>query len=686
PAAGYRLVGENGNFELYANPTTLAFHVVDRRSGYVWRSNLDEVGDDDGLNRTWTAFAQSGISIDYLDQEADDERASISNAEHVVDFQAVDQGFEATVTFVEPSITLLVSVRLEEAGVRVAVPFASIREADPEFKLGRLHLYPFFGATKEDSVPGYMFIPDGAGTLIQFAAETKARNMFYGRYYGPDLGMISILPYGPAVKRPYPIALPVTGMVHGEQAHAYLAVVEQGAAYGEIQAHPAGVITPFNFLYNAFIYNQSYFQATNRAGAGVTTLQPRTNAFDVVVHYRLLTAEDADYVGMARSYQAYLLEQGLLHDHVAAGDDIGIRLEFLGAEKEKVLFWYRSIPMTTVAHMRAILDQLAVHNPDVVYYGWQPRGAASTFPQRLRLDRSLGSVAELRELVTAVEAANGRFSLYFDPQAALRDEGGYSARRDLAMSITRANLRGHNRYKVNFFFNLEALADRYTSLSQDVFADIGAGLALDGIAGTLYSDFRAEPFLNRAETIAAYQALLAETENPTAFYMPNDYLFGTMQAYYDAPLTDSGYLYTSQTVPFLQIALAGYVPLYGPALNFSSNLQVDLLRHADFGVYPAYFLTQEVTAKILNTSSNWIYSSSYAQWGAEVEHTYAWLNALLGPVRGQRIVARQALAAGVFATTYENGRQIVVNYNPAPYTAGDLVVDAQDAVLREVTP
>ena len=75
----FELAAENTTFQLYMNAATLAFKVVDKRSGYVWHSNLDEKGEEDRLNRTWTAFAQSGISIDYLDQGAISERASITN-------------------------------------------------------------------------------------------------------------------------------------------------------------------------------------------------------------------------------------------------------------------------------------------------------------------------------------------------------------------------------------------------------------------------------------------------------------------------------------------------------------------------------------------------------------------------------------------------------------------------------
>ncbi|MDW8269740.1 MAG: DUF5696 domain-containing protein, partial [Anaerolineae bacterium] len=589
--------------------------------------------------------------------------------------------------FLEYGISVGMRLQLEDEGVRVEVPFASIREANPDaYRLGLVYLYPFLGATRGGKMPGYMVLPDGTGSLIRFADSTRAKNMFYGRYYGPDLGMIGSLPFDPEVNRPYPLSFPVFGMVHGEGQNAFLAVIEKGAAYGELVVHPAGILTNFNFLHNVFIYNESYFQATNRAGAGVTIVQSRPNVFDVVVHYRFLTGPDADYVGMARSYRQYLLEKGLLRRVIADDPNIGIRLEFLGGDKEKVLLWHRFIPMTTVSQMAAILADLGVSNPEVIYYGWQPLGASSMPPTKLALEEALGDLDELRALVEAVEAAGGHFALYLNPQAALRDEGGYSPRNDLALAITNRDLRSFNRNQPYFLFSLTALERRFRPLAADVADRLGAGLALDGIGWTLYGDFRKSRPLNREETVAAYQALLAASPAALGFYRPNDYLWGLARAYYDMPLGDGGYIYTTETVPFLPIVLVGYLPCYGPALNFSPDLSRDILRQIDFGLYPSYFLTHEVTARMLNTRSNWIYTSSYAQWGESVRQTYARMNALLGPVRGQPIVARQRLAEGVFATTYANGRQIVVNYTDRPFAHDGLVVPPREALLKEATP
>jgi hypothetical protein len=62
------------------------------------------------------------------------------------------------------------------------------------------------------------------------------------------------------------------------------------------------------------------------------------------------------------------------------------------------------------------------------------------------------------------------------------------------------------------------------------------------------------------------------------------------------------------------------------------------------------------------------------------------LNNLLGPVKGETIVARENLAKGVVATTYSNGNMIIVNYNAGPFVGRGITIAGRDAVLKEVNP
>lgn len=681
PPDGYQEVAANEQFRLYVDPTTLAFKVLDRRSGYLWHSGLDTVQEGDRLNRSWQAFARSGVSIVYLDARAVDTRTSLTNSEHTLVITPIEGGIRAEVTFVEYGIRFAVILQLEDDGVRVVVPFDSLREDDPDFRLGKILLYPFLGAARGADIPGYLVLPDGVGSLIHFADTTRARNMAVWRCYGPDLGMLGRQPFNPRINPALPPSLPIYGIVHGEGANAVLAIIEDGAGYAELNAHPAGVITNYTFAHAGFIYNESYFQATNRSGAGVTTVQPRPNAFDAVVRYRFLTGEEADYVGIARSYQRYLAARGGLPAPEPAAGTIGIRLEFLGGDREPLLAWSRFVPMTTLEQMHAILADLALPRSEVILYGWQPGGATAMPPTALHLDGALGSLEDLRALVDTVAVQGGQVALYADPQAAFRGEPGYSPRVDLAMAITSDTLEGYNR-SFNHYFTSDALADRLRPLAEDIAARLpGLGLALDGIGWNLYSDFRtrADPF-SREDAIDAYRALLAEMPVRLGLYRPNDYLLNAARAYYDLPLTDNRYIYTTQTVPLLPIVLSGYMPYYGTALNFSSDRQADLLRHAEYGIYPSYFLTHQPTAAMLNTPSAWIYTSAYAQWGPEIRETYAWLNERIGPAAGQAIVDHERLADGVFATTFANRWQIIVNYTDRPFERAGVRVEARDAI------
>ncbi|MFN8378988.1 MAG: DUF5696 domain-containing protein [Anaerolineae bacterium] len=681
----YQRVAQNDQFELYFDSQTLAFKVLDTRSGYLWHSGVDEALEGDRLNRSWQAFAKSGISIDYFDRKGVKNRISITNNETTIEVTPIEQGVSAQVTFVEYGITVEIVLTLETDGVRVQIPFTSIQETNPDYRLSRVYLYPFMGATRGSSIPGYMFLPDGTGSLIQFADTTRATTMFYGRYYGPDLGMLGVQPYNPRVIPPTPISYPVFGMVHGEGENAFVSFVEQGAAYGELQAHPAGIITNFNFLYHTFIYNDTYFQATNRSGAGVTTVQQQANVFDAVVDYRFLTGEEASYVGMAHSYQRYLQDHNQLRQNDFTNPDIGIRLEFLGGDKEPALLWSRYVPMTSVAQMSEILDGLQVPNPEVIYYGWQPMGALTVPSTSLSIEGALGTVDDLKALTDQITADGGHFSLYLDPLAATWGESGYSTRSDLAMAITDVSLEGYNRF-YSYYFTYDALRQRYTGLASNIAARLNVGLALDGISWMAFGDFRQGQELNRQAAVDAYQALLAQSPLRLTFYRPNDYLYSLAQAYFDMPAGDNGYIYTTEPVPFLPIVLAGYVPYYSGALNFSSDRQSDLLRMVEYGMYPSYFLTAEPTANMLNTQSSWIYSSSYDQWGEQIRSTYAWMNELLGPVRGQEIVGHAKVAEGVFTTTYANGRQIIVNYTDQPFARGGVQVGPESASLVEVSP
>jgi hypothetical protein len=254
------------------------------------------------------------------------------------------------------------------------------------------------------------------------------------------------------------------------------------------------------------------------------------------------------------------------------------------------------------------------------------------------------------------------------------------------MSITNKNLLGYNRTKVNYYYNLNQVEKRLVGFSQSLGALPDVELALDVIGNTLYSDFKSGNQLNREDAKAAYVEAFGDVDRSLSFYAPNDYAFAATKNYYDAPISNSGYLYTTDSVPFLSIVLSGYVNLYSMPLNFSSDLTFERLRLVDYQLYPSFMVTHHPTSRILLTYSNWIYSSQYSQWSDKIIDTYAWMAQRLEPVKGATVVSRTVPQSGISVITYSNGQSIIVNYTTQAVQVGDVTVAARDAWVGELLP
>ncbi len=107
---------------------------------------------------------------------------------------------------------------------------------------------------------------------------------------------------------------------------------------------------------------------------------------------------------------------------------------------------------------------------------------------------------------------------------------------------------------------------------------------------------------------------------------------------------------------------------------------MDRLRLIDFNVYPSFYLTKDATSKILNTKSNWIYSSAYDQWGSIVDSTYHYIDERLSPVAGASIIDRRIPSEGISIIDYSNGMTVLVNYTDQDVLIENTLVSSRDAV------
>ncbi len=143
----------------------------------------------------------------------------------------------------------------------------------------------------------------------------------------------------------------------------------------------------------------------------------------------------------------------------------------------------------------------------------------------------------------------------------------------------------------------------------------------------------------------------------------------------------SRFLYATDTVPFLQIVLKGYMDYYAPFSNFSPNQKEDLLRLIEYGAYPSFLLTQSPSYQLAKTPSRNIYTSEYTTWENHIIHYYKIMCDSLLFVKDETIDNRQVLADGVVKVTYSNNTFFFINYTNAAFTDNNITVPAKDFVV-----
>lgn len=682
-AEGYYKVAENNNLELYLNNSNLGLQIKNKATGYVWNSTLDTR--DKNLNQTWQAFAQSAVTIEYMDEKSKIRQLSLTSENAKTNVVKKDSGFTADVYFQKQNIKLSLDVTLEDDSISIKVPYTSLEEKDNAYKIQSIILYPFLGAVKQNEKSGYMFVPDGSGALINFTEKSNATQPYVGRVYGQDLGVSGVTrrEKGDNSLAPEQIYMPAFGVNH-DNKNGFIASVESGAPYTEVDAYPAGVTTVFNWVTAKFIYRETYLQPIDKKGNAMTVNEKDKNKFDAVVRYMFLSNNDSSYVGMAKRYQKQLVAENILKKtHVQDDKDLPVRLEFLNADNKKQFLWKKVIPMTTVSQMDNILKDLnsnKVNNMTVVADGWSKGGVTGSYPNQFTFEKKVGSKADWMNFIKSYESLGIPVYMYSDFVGAHDGAKGYK-KNDIAQTISEQ--------LITFGGYLNYLNPNSTSkifMNQfDKFNSSGMNnIALGTVGKNLMSAFNPKTALSRDASINVYEDMLSKGEDAKyALYSPNQYLLKYTNQYLDIPMDSSMFMTENESVPFMQIVLKGYVDYYAPASNFYSNRANETLKMIDYGALPSFYLTSEDPVKLLDTGSEWLYTSQYSVWKDEIIKTYETVNKALKDVKDAELRDRVKLQDGVIMNTYSNGVSVIINYTKEDYKNNEVSVPAENfTVIR----
>ncbi len=675
-ARNYLKYGENDFLILYFEGKSFSVLLKNKKTGYFWSSNAEFLGDGENRNeyRTglWVNYViATNITRNYLSKNLLGEKAEV-----IPQTIPGKEGLSAKINFKDLGFTFDIDLYLEGRDLVVEVPHSKIEEKLPRYRLISIQIFPYFGSARQNKYPGYMFIPDGAGALIRFNNPVPT-DYYTVKYYGEDYGYVD-------TSGNRDLTAPVFGMIHDVYQNGFLGIIESGDMIADLSAYFWGFRNSNYFwispLYN---YREYYTNVIDRNESGEATVSDKLNDVDLKIRYRILSEEEADYVGMARSYKEFLEEREIIHSKNGEGN-IPLALDLLMMELEPAFIGNRQVKMTSPADALSIYQDLrkeGIGKFRLNLLGWSSSGFIDRAPYKVKFNASKKS---FQNLIKEVEANEDRIYFQIDYQqtssSATRPGNSDLARRMSKMKMELKLFRSLNDLSsINFLFP-DASLD-YALNDYDDFQKLGINnYAFSGLGNTLFSYYQSGNRYHRGESLAYYRDILGKY-GKSAFYKPNAYMFEYTCEYYSLPIYNSQHHFFTDLVPFLPIVLKGSIDYYSPYLNFNALGQDQVLNLIDFGVNPAFIIIKEPTTRLLYTKANNYYSTEYSNFRDQIIETYHYINDALKEVNGSSVRKRQILEDGIVAITYDNGKTIYVNYSSKDFEYEGLYLKAKDYLV-----
>lgn len=555
-----------------------------------------------------------------------------------------------------------------------------------------LSVLQYFGAADRNQ-DGYILVPDGSGALIYLNNQKSNASQYLRPVYGSDK---SLAPVNEVISVEQQIHLPVFGMTHGDQA--FLAIIESSDSTARISADVAGRADSYNKVSAQFVLIpqaettlkgdiSGTFSVTNmKVQTKMNVYQSRMCHEDIRIRYCFLDGDDADYVGMAKCYRDYLVVNGSL-TRLRASDNIPLYLEVVGAATREtpIMGVPRRIaePLTTYEETASIVTELldgGIRDIRLVYSGWMAGGVKHVYPERIRLENVLGSSEDLSQAVEYLRSVDvevfpevGFLNVY---RNTLGD--GFNSWSNSARFLNRkiATVYEYNPATMQYdestariIISPSALDRVVDSFCADFAQYQTAGVALTHMGRQVNSDFREDPdqLIDRQQALGIQerqlQKLSVEHGYDVMIRGGNAYALPYASDIIEMPTASSEYQVFDCSIPFYQIVTHGFIGYAGEPINFSQDYLTAALKTVETGSSPYFRVCWRDSSVLKGSESQQLYSLNFDHWRETILRFYGSVNDILGDVQDQVIIDHTQLEEGVFKTTYENGVEIIVDYN-----------------------
>ncbi len=583
-----------------------------------------------------------------------------------------------------------VTYQLSGNDLIVSVDLESIQVSEG-FYLTQVSLLPCFGATTSDQ-EGYMFVPDGSGSIIENDFNANSQYSVTLNFYGAEQSRSMSENTSSTMDN----TLPVFG-IKGDD-HSVFAVVESGAAIGGVTAQLNNSYLSYNMVYTWFNYEIVDTYGVEGISYAFYDIIPDTT---YAVRYHFLNGDESDYSGMANYYQQYLVQKGVLTKQESSDDDtLAMDIELIGVIDKTVN--YAGIPVdqkyavTTIEQAEEIVDILkegGIEDFDLLYTGVINGGMTQKALNKVRLVSTIGSLSDYVELNTTL--AEEDVSLYtgMDPVRIYDTGNGVAAREDVVKDLTKSTVMiGATDVATGSYYDglvgylINPL--RYAQIAQNFVSAAeklqNNKLYLESIGAYLSGNYSQEQGVTRV-TAQELTVEMLETITDAGYELKldvgNDYVLQYASSLTNVATSSSHQRLESYSIPFVGMVLKGYITYTTEALNQSSNETQSLLEAIESGAGLNYLLMYDDQLNLQDTDFDQLFSVNYKLNTDTIISTWTQLNEDLGYLQNVAIERHDHLTEDVNCVTYEDGSKIYVNYGETDYDTGEGIVEAMSYLV-----
>lgn len=592
-----------------------------------------------------------------------------------------------------PAFNVCVVYKLTDKGFQVDIPMDEISYR-LKYPITLLTVLPYFGAGSTKDT-GYMLVPEGGGSVINFNNGKTKQNSYYADCYGWDYAMDRL-----AVITETRANYPVFGVANGESG--FISVIKSGAEYAGISAEISGKLNSYNYIRAEYrMLHSEQYEVSVRTTSAQFSYEPNLPKGEVISQ-EYIFVDTPSYVDMAKAYRDVLFKGA----KKTQNKDVPLAIELVGAveRKQQVMGIPKTMPYEMTSYKDAAniineIEEMGIKNVNYKLTGFINGGVRSTMLNKLRFIKQLGGKSDFKKMVKAVEDTTAKLYLNGSVQTQYRTGlgKGFFSYRDAARFVSDELVKLYEYSEL--WYGKDKDRDPYYLLKQDVRdsnADVLAkGAEKYGLAGiaytdngkTLSSDFNERHLTTRGKAREAQQLKMQEAVDKNLGVMidsGNDYALQYVDFVTNMNLHGNSYAIIDYSVPFYQIALHGYKNYAGSPINLGYEQDQIILESAETAAGLYYSFMEASPKKLQETTYTEYYSSCFEDWKANLEDSYTRYNKEMAKVANALIVDHEYVTDQVTKTTFDNGYVVYVNFGYKSFTtpSGKFVPDRDYRIMK----